>query len=382
MTRLRALGAERMVGEQKANCQGGPYWDRGQKRASGLKESKRAAVCLRPETPDISRGSPARCLSLVRSAEFRVRISLMPKRPKLEPIRDPTLFEMDKLEEAGRLANSLTVERPYFEPGLFLGTSAFTAAGWPGSFYPAGMKASEYLTYYATQFQTVEIDSTYYRTPSASTVTGWYEKTPPDFVFAAKVPQIITHEKILVNCEAEFEEFVDRMDILDEKLGPLLFQFPKFTKYQIQPDEFSRRLRFLLNRVKDLPTVRFAVEIRNKAWLDKRFTDLLREYNVALALTDTSFMPRPWEMKGKVDLVTTDFLYVRWLGDRHGIEKITQVWDKTVVDRKSDLMNWVDVLRAMVLNKQIRKLFAFMNNHYSGHSPAGIKLFWDLWEKK
>ena len=382
MTRLRALGAERMVGEQKANCQGGPYWDRGQKRASGLKESKRAAVCLRPETPDISRGSPARCLSLVRSAEFRVRISLMPKRPKLEPIRDPTLFEMDKLEEAGRLANSLTVERPYFEPGLFLGTSAFTAAGWPGSFYPAGMKASEYLTYYATQFQTVEIDSTYYRTPSASTVTGWYEKTPPDFVFAAKVPQIITHEKILVNCEAEFEEFVDRMDILDEKLGPLLFQFPKFTKYQIQPDEFSRRLRFLLNRVKDLPTVRFAVEIRNKAWLDKRFTDLLREYNVALALTDTSFMPRPWEMKGKVDLVTTDFLYVRWLGDRHGIEKITQVWDKTVVDRKSDLMNWVDVLRAMVLNKQIRKLFAFMNNHYSGHGPAGIKLFWDLWEKK
>jgi hypothetical protein len=63
-------------------------------------------------------------------------------------------------------------------------------------------------------------------------------------------------------------------------------------------------------------------------------------------------MPRPWEMKEKFDLVTADFLYVRWLGDRHGIERITQTWDKTVVDRKSDLMNWVDVLRAMVLNKQ------------------------------
>jgi len=306
----------------------------------------------------------------------------MPKRPKVEPIRDPTLFEMAKLEQAGELANSLTVERPFSEPGLYLGTSAFTAAGWPGSFYPPGTKSSEYLTYYASRFQTVEIDSTYYRTPSASTVTGWYEKTPPDFIFAAKVPQTITHEKILENCEAEFEEFVDRMDLLDEKLGPLLLQFPKFTKYQINAEEFSRRLRFLLNRVKDLPTVRFAVEIRNKAWLDKRFTDLLREYNVCLALTDTSFMPRPWEFKEKLDLVTSDFLYVRWLGDRHGIEKITQVWDKTVVDRKYDLLNWVDVLRAMVLNKQIRKLFAFMNNHYSGHGPAGIKLFWDLWEKK
>jgi len=304
------------------------------------------------------------------------------KRPTVTPIQDPTLFEMGKLEEAGTLANSLKIERPYSEPGLFLGTSAFTANGWPGSFYPPGMRSTDYLAYYATRFQTVEIDSTYYRTPSASTVSAWYQKTPPDFVFAAKVPQVITHEKILVNCEAEFEEFVDRMDILDEKLGPLLFQFPKFTKYQINAEEFSRRLRFLLNRVKDLPTVRFAVEIRNKSWLDKRFTDLLGEYNVALALTDTSFMPRPWEMKERFDLVTTDFLYVRWLGDRHGIEKITQTWDKTVVDRKSDLLNWVDVLRAMVLNKQIRKLFAFMNNHYSGHGPAGIKLFWDLWEKK
>jgi uncharacterized protein YecE (DUF72 family) len=289
---------------------------------------------------------------------------------------------MDKLEAAGTLANSLNVERPYSEAGLFLGTSAFTAAGWPGSFYPPGMKASEYLKYYATQFKTVEIDSTYYGTPSASTVTRWYEKTPPDFIFAAKVPQIVTHEKMLVGCEPEFDEFVDRMQLLDEKLGPLLFQFPKFTKYQIQPDEFSHRLRFLLNRVKDLPTVRFAVEIRNKAWLDERFTDLLREYNVALALTDTSFMPRPWEMKEQFDLVTADFGYVRWLGDRHGIEKVTQTWDKTVVDRTPDLKRWVDVLRDMIFNKKIRKLFAFSNNHYAGHGPATVKQFWDLWEKK
>lgn len=306
----------------------------------------------------------------------------MPKRPKVEPIRDPTLFEMGKLEEAKPPSNSLKIERPYSEPGLFLGTSAFTAAGWPGSFYPVGMKSGEYLTYYASRFQTVEIDSTYYGTPSASTVTSWYEKTPPDFVFAAKVPQIVTHEKMLVGCEAEFDEFVGRMNLLNEKLGPLLFQFPKFTEYQMNVEEFSRRLRFLLNRIKDLPTVRFVVEIRNKAWVDKGFTDLLREYNVALALTDTSFMPRPWEMKERIDLVTSDFLYVRWLGDRHGIEKVTQVWDKTVVDRKSDLKAWTDVLRAMVLNKNIRKMFAFANNHYAGHGPATVKMFWDLWEKK
>jgi len=77
---------------------------------------------------------------------------------------------MDKLEQARNLANSLNLERPYSEPGLLLGTSAFTANGWPGAFYPPGMKQGDFLSYYANQFITVEIDSTYYRTPSASTV--------------------------------------------------------------------------------------------------------------------------------------------------------------------------------------------------------------------
>jgi uncharacterized protein YecE (DUF72 family) len=101
-----------------------------------------------------------------------------------------------------------------------------------------------------------------------------------------------------------------------------------------------------------------------------------------LALTDTSFVPRPWEMKEKFDMITADFAYVRWLGDRHGIEKITQVWDRTVVDRKSDLKHWVDVLKELIFNKKIRKMFAFANNHYAGHGPATVKQFWDLWKKK
>jgi uncharacterized protein YecE (DUF72 family) len=96
---------------------------------------------------------------------------------------------------------------------------------------------------------------------------------------------------------------------------------------------------------KDLPTIRLVVEIRNKAWLDKRLTDLLREYNVALALTDLSNMPRPWEVKDGLDLVTADFVYVRWLGDRKAIEAQTTTWDKTVIDRTEDLKNWTALFR-------------------------------------
>jgi uncharacterized protein YecE (DUF72 family) len=88
------------------------------------------------------------------------------------------------------------------------------------------MKARDFLSYYSSKFATVEIDSTFYGAPSASTVSAWYERTPPDFLSAAKVPSLVTHEKMLVDCEAEFDEFIERMGLLHEKLGPLLFQFP------------------------------------------------------------------------------------------------------------------------------------------------------------
>ena len=305
---------------------------------------------------------------------------MTPRRPKIEPIRNPTLFEMEKLERAPQLETSLKVERRYSEPGLLLGTSSFTADGWQGSFYPPGMQTGNFLSYYATQFKTVEIDSTYYGTPSAATVTNWYERTPPDFIIAAKVPQIITHEKMMVNCEAEFDEFIGRMHLLGEKLGPLLLQFPRFNRYEIQADEFFRRLHLFLKHVKHLPTVRLVVEIRNRAWLDKRITDLLREYNVALALTDLSNMPRPWEVKNGLDLVTTDFVYVRWLGDRKGIEALTMRWDKTVIDRTRDLRDWAALFRKF-LSRNL-KVYAYANNHYAGHGPGTVKLFWDMWARR
>ena len=147
----------------------------------------------------------------------------------------------------------------------------------------------------------------------------------------------------------------------------------KFSK----PEDF---LAVLGPFLKKLPADhKFAVEIRNKTWLDARFTDLLREHKVALALTDTSFMPRPWEMKDDLDLITADFAYVRWLGDRKGIEEQTKTWDKTVIDRRDDFKNWVELFRQYVSRNL--KVFAYANNHYAGHGPATVKLVWDLYEK-
>ena len=306
---------------------------------------------------------------------------MKPKRPKTELIRAPTLFEMVKVDVLVKPASSAKVERAFSAQGMYLGTSSFTAAGWEGTFYPKGMRSADYLGFYAEHFPTVEVDSTFYGCPSARTVGNWAARTPEGFLFSAKVPQAITHEKALVDCDAEFDEFVKTMELLGPKLGPMVFQFPFFDRWKFpKQDGF---LAVLAPFLKKLPADRkFAIEIRNKGWLDGRFAEVLREHNVALVLTDASFVPRPWEMKEQFDLVTSDFLYVRWLGDRKGIEKQTTTWDRTIIDRQEDLRNWVDLLRRLINDKRIRKTFAYANNHYAGHGPGTVKLFWDLWNKK
>src|SRR5271167_3269557 len=263
------------------------------------------------------------------------------------------------------------------EPVIRLGTSAFTAAGWQGSFYPEGLKPADYLSYYATQFDTVEVDSTFYRTPSESTVRGWNAKTPPGFIFAAKVPQVITHEKMLVDCEADLAQFLKTMDLLGEKLGPLLFQFGYFNRRAFRSlREFLTRLEPFLKR---LPSgYRFALEVRNEAWVDARLADALRSRNVALALVDHVWMPRPAEVFEKLDPVTADFAYIRWLGDRKGIEKETKTWNKTIVDRSTELREWVEVCNK--ISGRGVPIFAFANNHYAGNGPATARLFEALWK--
>ena len=146
---------------------------------------------------------------------------------KVAPTAHETLSLFDATQET---ADFPSVECPVTIPGLRIGTSSFTAAGWSGPFYPPELKPREYLTYYATKFNTVEVDSTFYATPSVSTVNGWRDKTPEGFIIAAKVPQVITHEKVLLDCEPEFVEFVDTMRLLGDKLGSLVLQFPYFNE--------------------------------------------------------------------------------------------------------------------------------------------------------
>jgi uncharacterized protein YecE (DUF72 family) len=287
-------------------------------------------------------------------------------------------------------------------PPILLGTSSFTASGWEGSFYPKGLRSSDYLSYYADRFPTVEVDSTFYACPAPRTVNNWAARTPEDFIFSVKLPQTITHEKVLVDCAAELAEFLKTMDLLGPKLGPMVFQFPAFDRWRFPTQKHF--LDILIPFLCKLPRDRkFAIEIRNKSWLDATLANILCDHHIALVLQDIADMPGPLDMMNverektdllsgssdpaettanpkKFDPVTTAWTYIRWLGDRKAIEKLTTTWGKPVVDRTKELTTWVDY--CYEIRKRGVVIFAYANNHYAGHAPATIAKFIDLWNGK
>jgi len=261
---------------------------------------------------------------------------------------------------------------------LRLGTSSWSSEDWVGTFYPPGTPPADFLSAYARHFDTVEVDSTYYRIPSESMVRNWLARTPTGFTFAAKFPQVITHEKVLQDCRQEISEFLRVMSLLEDRLGPLLLQFPYFNKKAFSgPDEFLARLSPFLD---ELPAdFRYALEVRNKYWVNARLLDLLRKRRVALALIDHPWMTPISQLVRKLNVVTADFAYVRWLGDRKGIEEKTQHWDRIIIDREDDMLIWIPIIRQLL--KRGIQVMGYFNNHYAGFGPGSIELFRKVWER-
>ena len=263
-------------------------------------------------------------------------------------------------------------------PNLHLGTSSWSSEYWVGVFYPTGTPPANFITEYAKHFDTVEVDSTFYRTPSASMVRNWRARIPPGFKFAAKFPQLMTHEKVLRDCATEVKEFLGTMELLEDRLGPLLLQFPYFNKEAFaRPEDFLARLAPFLDQLPEGHT--YAVEVRNKYWINERFLDLLRRKKVALALIDHPWMPLINQLTAKHDMVTADFTYIRWLGDRKGIEEKTRHWDRIIIDREDGMEMWIHAIRRLL--RQGIRIMGYFNNHYAGFAPGSIELFRKVWER-
>jgi uncharacterized protein YecE (DUF72 family) len=263
-------------------------------------------------------------------------------------------------------------------PQIRVGTSSFSSKDWVGPFYPEGMQPGDFLEFYSKQFDTVEVDVTYYRVPTKTMVDAWKAETPSDFLLSAKFPRSIVHAGEGATPDSDTvldpkktykdrDDFLEAMSRLGKRLGTLVLQFPYFSK-----KHFSKAGQFLekLDRfLDDLPEgFKYGVEVRNRSWIKAELADLLRSHGTVLVLADQAWMPHGDEVEKKFDIVTSDHIYIRLIGDRSKVEAITTTFNTEVIDRSERIERWADLL-ARMYRRQISSLI-YVNNHYAGFAPG------------
>jgi uncharacterized protein YecE (DUF72 family) len=166
---------------------------------------------------------------------------------------------------------------------IHVGTSGFAHKEWKGKFYPEKISPKDMLRFYAGRLNTVEINNTFYHMPKESVLLSWAEQVPRDFVFAVKAPQVITHIKQLKNVFEETEYLFRSLAVLDRKLGPVLFQFPK---------SFRANAPLLQDFLALIPGARAcAFDFRSPTWLEGGIPDLLRDKGCSWCIEDTDENP-------------------------------------------------------------------------------------------
>jgi uncharacterized protein YecE (DUF72 family) len=228
---------------------------------------------------------------------------------------------------------------------FFVGTSGYSYKEWKGSFYPEKLAQKAMLSYYAQRFSTVEVNSSFYRMPSASVVKSWAREVPAEFQFVLKAPQTITHFKRLKNAEATTKDFLRVAAVLKQRRGPVLFQLPpNFKKDLPRLEAFLR----LIRRGTSL-----AFEFRHASWFDNEVYECLRAKSCALCLADSDDLPC-------ADLVSTaGWGYVRLRRKRY---------------TRKQLAEWVERLRAQPWDEA----YVFFKHEDAGTGPKYAARFLEL----
>ncbi len=242
-----------------------------------------------------------------------------------------------------------------------VGCSSWTSDAWWGRVYPRGLADGERLSVYARLFDTVEVDATYYRSPTRALVEGWRRKTPDPFLFTLKFPRDLLDPKSPVDPPA-VDGFLGSARALGPKLGPILLQFPPW----VRPGRATTFLTSLLDALD--PSLRYAVELRDAGWYQGEvwvgLRRMLADRRVALAWSYLTYLDIPPEL-------TSDFVYLRFIGDHTTVP--AEQHGEVRVDRSTETRRWAERLRQR--QDALRASFVFFNNHYAGFAPASVNEF-------
>jgi uncharacterized protein YecE (DUF72 family) len=229
---------------------------------------------------------------------------------------------------------------------LHIGTSGWSYKHWSGPFYPEGVKPAKYLEYYVTEFDCVELNASFYRTPSVKTVEGWARRTPVSFRFCIKMSQFITHRKKLVDTAEPLGRFLAVFDPLRERLGPFLVQLPPSLQFDTSVAE-----SFLQLLASHRNTGEFALEARHDSWFTPESLSLLRHYGIASVIADSG------GRFAEADALTSPTVYLRFHG-RGGLYSSPYSTDE-LTSFACKIKIWL---------AEGRQVWAFFNNDIDGHA--------------
>ena len=223
-----------------------------------------------------------------------------------------------------------------------IGTSGFHYDDWRGRFYPQGLAKSKWLEFYATKFNTLELNITFYRLPDESSFEHWREAVPDVFLFSVKASRYITHYKRLKDIEEPLGRFIERVEILGDKLGPILYQLPP---------NMRRDDGLLAAFLKKLPKgLKHTLEFRHNSWFDEEVFGLLGRHNIGFCISD---------MPGLDPLlvVMAEFAYIRFHGPG-------QLYGSRYTE--SEMKDWAG--KISTLPKDLNEVYIYFNNDISGYA--------------
>jgi uncharacterized protein YecE (DUF72 family) len=230
----------------------------------------------------------------------------------------------------------------FLNPNIRIGCSGWQYRHWRGDFYPAELSPNAWLDYYVRQFDTVEINNTFYRLPEAATFAAWRRSAPPGFVYAVKASRYLTHMKKLKHPKEPIHRFFTRARRLAGALGPVLYQLPP--RWPVNIDRLETFLRALPH------ARRHVIEFRDPSWYSDAVCALLEKHRVALCLHD---------MAGSASgrRIVAPFVYARF----HGTQKYSGRYDDRTLDA------WAAWFEDRVAEG--RAVYAYFNNDAGGHAP-------------
>lgn len=239
---------------------------------------------------------------------------------------------------------------------LYIGTSGWSYKHWKGTFYPSDIKDKDRMKYYYNYFNTVEINSSFYHLPKATTFRGWKEGTPDTFIFSVKISRFITHMKKLLVEETDIDLFMDRYYELGNKAGPVLFQLPP--GWQVNIERLGSVLEMLPKNV------RYTFEFRNSSWYTEKVFELLRQYNIAFCIYELAGHQSPL-------IVTSDFVYVRLHGPGDKYQGSYPM---------ETLKLWAEY--CFELNGEGKDIYIYFDNDTNGYAPDNAHTLNDLLKEK